>query len=209
VRLLHPIAPFVTEAIWEHLRGVETPTLEGVELTPARAGGSLATAGWPRVDAAWQSDAAEAQFERVRGLVTAIREVRAQHQVPPKRRIRLHGPEPVIELLVLTEPIVSTLAGLAGFTHDEPAGASTPVRFEGFELRLSDLADGVDGGTERARLTKAIGDAERQSAALERRLMSPGYAERAPAHLVEQSRDQLTRLKDEAASLREQMELLG
>jgi valyl-tRNA synthetase len=208
VRLLHPIAPFVTEAIWEHLRRVETPGLEGVRLSPSRSG-SLATAGWPRVDGAWKSDAAEAQFERVRGLVTAIREVRAQHQVAPKRKIRLHGPDGVIELIVLTEPIVSALAGLGGFTHDGPEGPSAPVRFEGIELHLSELADEMDAGAEKARLTKAIGETDKQIMALEKRLMSPGYSEKAPAHLVEQSRAQLTRLKEEAASLREQSERLG
>ncbi len=205
VRLLHPIAPFVTEAIWEHLREVETPALEGIQLAPARAGGTLATAGWPRVDAAWQSDAAEVLFERVRGLVSAVREVRAQHQVSPKRRIKLHAPDEVIELLVLTEPIVSTLAGLGGFTHEAPAGPSVPVRFEGFDLHLSELADAVDGDAERARLTKAIGEVEKQVVALEKRLMSPGYAEKAPAHLVEQSRGQLGRLKEEVGSLHEQL----
>ncbi|MCC7388983.1 MAG: valine--tRNA ligase [Phycisphaerales bacterium] len=204
VRLLHPIAPFVTEAIWEHLRRVETPGLEGVALGPSRSG-ALATAGWPRVDGAWKSEAAEAQFERVRGLVTAVREVRAQHQVPPKRRIRLHGPDPVIELIVLTEPIVSALAGLGGFTHDEPKGPSVPVRFEGIELHLSDLADEMDAGAEKARLTKAIGDTEKQIVAIEKRLMNPGYTEKAPAHLIEQTREQYAALKAEAESLRERL----
>lgn len=208
VRLLHPIAPFVTEAIWEHLRGVQTPALEGVGLSPSRSG-TLATAGWPRVDDSWRSGAAEAQFERLRGLVSAIREVRAQHQVPPKRKIRLHGPDEVIGLIVVTEPVVSALAGLGGFTHDAPEGPAVPVRFEGIDLQLSELADEVDADAERARLTKAIGDADKQVAALEKRLMNPGYAEKAPAHLVEQSREQLTRLKEEASSLREQLERLG
>jgi valyl-tRNA synthetase len=209
VRLLHPIMPFITEAIWEHLREVETPALEGVGLGPSRVGGVLATAGWPRVDSEWQSEAVEAEFERVRGLVSAIREVRAQRQVVPKQRVRLHAPEEIIELVVLTEPIVSTLAGLAGFTHDEPEGASVSVRFGGIDMRLSELADEVDSEVERARLTKAIADGEKQAAALEGRLMNPGYVDKAPAHLVEQTRGQLASLKEETDSLREQLERLA
>ncbi len=205
LRLLHPIAPFITEAIWAHLRGVETVAIEGLELGPPRVRGLLATAGWPRVDDSWRSEQIERRFERVQGLVSAIREVRAQHQVQPKRRIRLHAGDEIIELIVLTEPIVSALSGLAGFTHDEPRGPSVPVRFEGSDLHLSELADTVDTDAERARLAKGIATHEQQIANLERRLANPGYAERAPAHLVEQSRGELARLRDELTILREQM----
>ncbi|HZW11259.1 MAG TPA: class I tRNA ligase family protein, partial [Phycisphaerales bacterium] len=209
VRLLHPIAPFITEAIWHHLRDVETIAIDGVELDPSRQGRLLATAGWPRVDDSWRSEEVERRFERVRGLVSAIREVRAQHQVQPKRRIRLHAPDEVIELIVTTDPIVPTLAGLSGFTHEEPAGPSVPVRFEGLDVRLSELADAVDAGAERARLQKAVAEHEQRITSLEKRLASPGYAERAPAHLVEQSRDQLATLRAELIALREQVERHG
>ncbi|MFG0242424.1 MAG: valine--tRNA ligase [Phycisphaerales bacterium JB054] len=209
IRLLHPIAPFVTEAVWEHLRDVEKVTIEGFELPPPREGGLLATAGWPRLDDSWKSEDAVAMFARVQGLVTAIREVRAQHQVPPKRRITLHAPEPVIELIALTEPIVSTLAGLDGFMHADPTGPSVPARFDGFDLRLSNLVDAVDAGAERERIKKAITDSQKQAKAIEGRLSNPGYAEKAPAHLVEQSRQQLADLHAEITSLQAQLEQLA
>ncbi|MDQ7014541.1 MAG: valine--tRNA ligase [Planctomycetota bacterium] len=209
IRLLHPIAPFVTEAIWEHLRDVKKVAIEGIDLAPPREGGLLATAGWPRVDDSWKNADAEAMFARVQGLVSAIREVRAQHQVPPKRRITLHAPEEVMQLIALTEPIVSTLAGLEGCTHDEPEGPSVPARFEGHDLRLSNLVDAVDAGAERERLAKTIAANEKQAKAIEGRLSNPGYAEKAPAHLVEQSRKQLADLCEEIASLRAQLEQLA
>ena len=209
VRLLHPIAPFITESIWEHLRTVDTIAIDGVGLAPARCGDVLATAGWPRVDAEWRSEAVEAHFERVRALVTAIREVRAQHQVQPKRRIRLHAPEEVIQLIVTTDPVVSALAGLSRCTHDEPAGASVPFRFEGLDLHLSDLADAVDSETERARLAKKLAEGEKEAVALEKRLANPGYADKAPAHLVQQTRDRLEGKLAENEALRDQLRRLG
>ncbi len=209
IRLLHPIAPFVTEAIWEHLRDVKKVAIEGIDLAPPRESWLLATAGWPRVDDSWKSADADAMFARVQGLVSAIREVRAQHQVPPKRRITLHAPEEVMQLIALTEPIVSTLAGLEGFTHDEPEGPSVPARFDGHDLRLSNLVDAVDAGAERERLAKTIAANEKQAKAIEGRLSNPGYAEKAPAHLVEQSRKQLADLCEEIASLRAQLEQLA
>ena len=209
IRLLHPIAPFVTEAIWEHLRDVKRVAIEGIDLAAPRESGLLATAGWPRVDDSWKSAEADAMFARVQGLVASIREVRAQHQVPPKRRITLHAPEEVMQLIALTEPIVSTLAGLEGFTHDEPDGSSVPARFEGHDLQLSNLVDAVDTDAERERLAKAIAANEKQAKAIEGRLSNPGYAEKAPAHLVEQSRQQLADLCEEIASLRAQLEQLA
>ncbi len=208
LRLLHPVTPFITEVIWPHLREIDLPRLEGITLDRSQAGGLLACAGWPRIDSAWESPEAEALFERVQGLVTSIREVRAQQRVAPRRKISLHGPEPIIELIVLTEPIVQTLAGLKSITHDAAKGASVPARFEGHDFSLSDLADAVDVAAERERLTRAIAEQEKKIAALEGRLAHPGYVERAPERLVNQTREQLAQANSEIQALKEQLESL-
>ncbi len=206
LRILHPMIPFVTEAIFERARAVGADPLEGITLAPARKGGLLATAGWPILDDDLHDESAEREFERIRALITAIRDVRSQHQTPPKRRIRLHAPADIVRLLASTEPIVQTLAGLHTVTADAPDGPSVSFRFEGHELRLGDLADAVDAGAERERLSKRIADLDRSIGALEQRLANPGYTDRAPAHLVQQTRDQLDRARaerDAAAGLLE------
>ncbi|HRQ72863.1 MAG TPA: class I tRNA ligase family protein [Phycisphaerales bacterium] len=197
LRLLHPIIPFVTEAIFERARAVVADPLDGVTLAPSRKGGLLATAGWPILDDDLRDEAAEREFERIRALITAIRDVRSQHQTPPKRRIRLHAPTEIVRLAAAAEPIVQTLASLHTVTADTPDGPSVSFRFEGHELRLGDLADAVDAGAERERLSKRITDLDRSISALETRLANPGYADRAPAHLVQQTRDQLDRARAE------------
>ncbi len=190
VRLLHPAAPFITEAIWERLKEIETALVAGIELGPSRKGGLLATAGWPRVDGSLRDAAAESQFERLRSLVTAIREVRAQHNVPPKRRVTLH----VSAAFSREETsLIETLAGVEGITTDKAPADSAPFSFGGAELRLSNLADAVDAETERARLEKTIADASKTIATLENRLNNPGYAQKAPPAMVEQTKSQLAK----------------
>jgi valyl-tRNA synthetase len=192
VRLLHPAAPFITEAIWERLKELETPPVPGIELGASRKGGLLATAGWPVVSSSLRDLAAEAQFERIRQLVTLIREVRAQHNAPPKRRVTLHCPAAFSRE---EAGLIETLAGVERITTDKAPPESAPFAFEGVELRLSNLADAVDAGTERTRLEKTIADADKTIATLEGRLNNPGYAERAPPAMVEQTRSQLAKAK--------------
>ncbi len=196
VRLLHPIAPFVTEAIWERLRDVAAPTIEGVTLAPSRRENLLCTAGWPEVSAAWRDEGAEREFERLRSLISAIREVRSQHTVPPKRKIALHLPARLHAEFAPHATLLATLAGLSGIgVIGAPAAGAVAFTFESVECQLSDLADAqsLDSGAERARLEKAIVDSERTIKTLEGRLANPGYADKAPAHMVQQTKDQLAR----------------
>jgi len=68
LRLLHPIVPFITEALWQRLPGRRDDEL-------------LAAAEWPRIDERFA--ATEREFEEVRAAVTAIRRLRAEYAVPP------------------------------------------------------------------------------------------------------------------------------
>ncbi|MGE4198773.1 MAG: valine--tRNA ligase, partial [Phycisphaerales bacterium] len=72
VRLLHPITPFVTEAIWERLKDIETAPVEGIELSGSRSSGLLCASGWPKVSESLNDEAAERDFARVQTIVTLI-----------------------------------------------------------------------------------------------------------------------------------------
>ena len=68
LRLLHPIVPFITEALWQRLPGRREDEL-------------LAVAQWPDIDKRFAET--EREFEEVRAAVTAIRRLRAEYGVPP------------------------------------------------------------------------------------------------------------------------------
>ncbi len=205
VRLLHPIMPFVTEAIDEKLRSLPTPSVPGVRLDRPRGRELLCLAAWPEIDDSLRDHAAESEFERVRAFVTAIRDVRAKHQVKPSRRITLH----LANNAALSKEQLSLAMTLAGLDRvgDAPAPAgSTLFTFESREFGLSNLADAAEadaaGDAERHRLTRQIADLEKSASTLEARLANPGYADKAPPHMVQQTRDQLSKIRGDLDAAR-------
>ena len=203
LRLLHPIMPYVTEAIYEQVRLLPAATIDGLTLAASRKGNLLCTAGWPTAAPSLRDPAAEAAFERTRALVTALREARSQHQVAPKRKVTLHAPggllKPEEAALVQTLALIEAIDSGA-----QPTGA-VAITFEGKQLFLSNLRDaaaatapGATGSVndaERERLTKLIADSEKSIATLEGRLNNPGYAQKAPPAMVKQTQDQLAKAK--------------
>ncbi|MFA9564233.1 MAG: hypothetical protein ACERLM_05960, partial [Acidimicrobiales bacterium] len=146
---------------------------------------------------------AEAAFARVQSLVSAIRNLRGERNVPPRRKITLHAPPAVMELVGEAGGLVQTLAGL-GEVHpwdgaERPAGASA-IPFEGSEVLVSGLVDEADADSERARLTKVIADLTKQIGGLEGRLANESYVAKAPPHLVQETRDSLEATKADLAA---------
>jgi valyl-tRNA synthetase len=215
VRALHPTMPFVTEVLFERLRTLPSPSIRGVGLgsNPPNSSNSdlLATAAWPDLADDLLDPHAEAWFDRVRALVTAIREVRAQHNVPPKRAVTLHVPAGR-DLAAIGDPaaiaLVQTLAGVATLATT-PAPTSVAFTFDAAEWRLSNLADALDAASEKARLAKSIQDLDKSIATLDARLSNPGYSDKAPPHMVQQTRDQLTKAKAERDAARAALEHLA
>lgn len=198
LRLLHPIMPFVTEAVYEQLSAAPASTIRGLTLHPS-PNQLLCRAGWPLADASLHNPEAEAAYARIQSLVTAVREVRAQHQVPPRRLVTLHlSADLQLDLAAAGGlDLVKTLAGVGAIESSAAPDRSAEFLFEGARLAVSNLADAVSADAERARLEKHAADLRKSIAALEGRLANPGYAERAPAHLVEQSRAELARKQGE------------
>ncbi|MBA4119927.1 MAG: valine--tRNA ligase [Isosphaera sp.] len=209
LRLAHPLMPFVTEAIWERLAAARPAAVTpGVGLGAGRVGGLLATAPWPVLDEALIDPAAEGAVGDLLGLVAAVNQARAAHGVPPKRRVVLHASARARQAMDRSPGLVETLSGV-GRVEDEGAaavGASTMIMWDGAELRLSDLAEAIDPAAERERLGKLLAAEVEKAASLRSRLEKPGYAQRAPARLVEESRAELARSEQEADRLRQ---LLG
>ncbi len=208
LRLIHPVMPYVTEAIFERVRAIETAPIDGITLGRPTKDGLLTTAGWPKVAAAWHNPEAEAAFDRARALITAIREVRAQHNVPPKRMVTYH-PAAGLSVTDAEAALIRTLANVDTISNSAPAGPSVTFTYNAAEHRLSNLADAVDASAERARLEKLIADRNKQIKTLEGRLANPGYAQKAPPAMVEETRTQLQQAIQERDAANEQLAGLG
>jgi valyl-tRNA synthetase len=163
----------------------------------------LCTAAWPVLDASLIDEASSAQFEKLREVVGVIRESRAAHNVSPKRKINLHVPADVEQMLrgELAWMSQITVAGLNEVTTSAPSGAHVAIRLLGHDASLSDLAEAIDAGAEAERRSKRIAELQKQKGVIEGRLNNPGYMQRAPAKLVDESKQQLKQIEDELAGL--------
>ncbi|TVQ59408.1 MAG: hypothetical protein EA379_11200 [Phycisphaerales bacterium] len=212
LRLLHPIAPFITEAIHERLRTLLAPAVRGLHLPESDM---LCLAPWPQADESLRDEHAEREFDRLRDLIGVVREARSLQNVPPKRRITLHldgaGAPDLLALAQRERILVETLAGLETIEGTLPGAgvAATALAFEGREHALSNLTDALDTGAERERLEKKMADLDKSIGALESRLNNPGYANRAPPNLVQQTRDQLESAVKERDATRGALERLS
>ncbi|CAN5721918.1 valine--tRNA ligase [soil metagenome] len=198
LRLLHPMMPHITEEIWGRL-----PCLPGDP-------DLLIVAGWP--DAGRERGLAdEAQARGVAGLielVSGIRNARAESGIEPRTWLPalLHLSDPdslaaygtlasAVERLGRVRPqLVSDRAELEQLTD-----ALTVLGRHG-EARVG--RGGSDPARERERLSKELAEAERMLAEAEARLADGRFAERAPAAVVEGTRQRVTDLSQRVERLR-------
>ncbi len=176
LRLLHPIVPFITEALWQQLPG-----------TPADA--FLARAPWPAPRPEPVGDGAP--FALAQEAVVAVRQLRAEYGVPAGSWVEgvLVAPSALQTALSAQLPMVAALARTRLLVAEAaPGGAAAQALLrDGVEVVIP-LAGMVDVEKERARLAGELADLERHLAALEGRLANEKFVAKAPAALVEAER---------------------
>ena len=198
LRLLHPVSPFITEALWE-----QTATRDGL----------LISASWPDLPDTYLDPAADAEIGLVIAAVTEGRSVRAALNVPPGARgpawpSSRPTPPPRAALLRNAAVIAHTLrAGPIAEAAAMPAGA-VPLVVSGVTLAL-EVGDLIDLPTERGRLTKEIAahavDIDRTA----KKLANAEFVRKAPEEVVEENRARLAAAEAARARLEAMVERLG
>jgi valyl-tRNA synthetase len=200
LKLLHPVMPFVTEELWGNL----------AEFGAGRDG-MLITAPWPVLPQAWLDAEAEAEIDWVIALVSEVRSIRSEMNVPPSARapLTLVGAGEVAKArLVRNRDLIVSLGRLESVKEAEtaPAGA-VPFVIEEVTAALS-IAGFIDLAAEKARLAKEIanfaGDIERTA----KKLDNPDFVARAREDVVEENRERLTESKIAKAKLESAMDRL-
>ncbi|MCA9293340.1 MAG: valine--tRNA ligase [Phycisphaerales bacterium] len=202
VRLLHPVCPFVTEVLFEQLRAVKAGDIEGVTLGD---GAMCCVAPWPQVDVALVDEQAERTFETLRGLTEAMRQLRAQHGIGFKTPIVLYTDAKTKALIDQGGGVVQTLANVGGVSTAARASGALPFTYEGTEHAIFAEGQEADAGALKAQLEETIKKLMKDVGALEGRLNNKGYTDKAPAHLVQQTRDQLQQKQDELAAAKKRL----
>jgi valyl-tRNA synthetase len=209
LRLLHPFTPFVTEEIWGHLRSaLRSSSLHStIENWPE----ALIIAKWPepREPEGWELAKTE-DFTLLQDIVRSIRNLRAEKNVAPSRRIAAAiAGGPSLDLLREQSRTLALLAGLneaetsiSGSLSEKPKEAAALV-VGAVEIYLP-LAGMIDLAEERSRLEKDLRDARSQIERLEK-LLAGDFANKAPAALIQKEREKLEGYRKTAEKIEGQL----
>jgi valyl-tRNA synthetase len=196
LQMLHPIMPFITEALWRRL--------------PARgAEDTIVLSRWPAPDRRAVDDRAEQDFARVQELVGAVRQIRAEYGVDPGKQVSLRISRRHAAFTA-EQGTIARLAKIGALSYGDPLpepGANA-VLSDGTALYIA-LGDLVDIrrecerlGTEQARLAGMI-EGQRK------KLGNEQFTSRAPANVVQHERDKLASLEQQVAVIAEKRGQLG
>ncbi len=193
LKMVHPFMPFVTEEIWQLIK-------------ERNAGESISTSEFPKVKNELINPQADKEMETVVDIVTAIRNIRGEMNIPPSKKINV-----LLKTNEVSERQIDYIKKLAkveelkaGDNITKPkASASAIVKSSEIYVPLEGL---IDLDIERQRLQKEITRLEGLLAGIEKKLSNEKFVSGAPAEVVEKER---TKQRDWQENLRKLKEILG
>ena len=191
LRLLHPVMPFISEALWQRVAPLA-----------GRSGESVMVAPCPRVDEFAPDPESETEIAWLRQFVGALRQIRSELGLDPGRRmpVQVHAAEAATRKRVASH--AAAIAFLARseapvcISGDAPETAATAV-VDGAVAAVP-LAGLIDPAVELARLDKAVRGLEADLERIRAKLADASFRTRAPAEVVERER---RRLEENEAAL--------
>jgi valyl-tRNA synthetase len=179
LQLLHPFMPFITEELWEKLG--------------ANRDSGLIRAHWPEFGADIADASAQAEMDWVVRLISTVRAVRSEMNVPAGAQIPLllkdASPEAVRRLDTYRDIILrmARLSSAQPTAEPAPKGAIQAVLDEA--TVVLPLAGVIDVDQEKARLSKEIDKLTGEIAKIDQKLGNANFVSRAPAEVIEEQRD--------------------
>ncbi|MEW5722656.1 MAG: valine--tRNA ligase [Thermodesulfobacteriota bacterium] len=184
LRLLHPVMPFVTEEIWQKLPGTS---------------GTIMTAPFPGPEAGRPDPEAERRMGVLMGVITVVRNIRGEMNVPPSRPVEtiLMAQDPELRALLLEHQdyILSLVRGQSLQVvppGPKPKGAATGVSHEVEVLVL--LAGLIDFDEEIKRLQKELAKVEKEVNGGHRKLHNQDFLDKAPPEVVAKAKEKVETL---------------
>ncbi len=204
VRALHPMMPFVTEELWARL-----------PKAPGHAAACI-VAPYPVAGReGLRDEAAEEALTALQQVIVAVRQVRAENDVSPARRVALTLEPPDAAVHATWAAGLGALAGAVtnGDLTVTPPGAPRDAAVDtavAVAAGCRVLVHGVvDLAKERARLDREIGKLDKELAAIAKKLDNEGFVARAPADVVAKERARRAELSEQREQLVRSQQRLG
>jgi valyl-tRNA synthetase len=192
--LLHPVSPFVTEELWGRLAEAGGPPRDT----------ALIAAAWPAFPPSLVDDEASGEIGWLIDLVTEVRSIRSEMNVPPsaKPALAFTGANAATrERLARHRDLVLTLGRLGEVSQAEAAPAGAVPFVIGEATAALSIAEFIDVAAERARLSKEVAGFSADAERTRRKLDNPDFVARAPAEIVEENREKLAAAEAARAKL--------
>ncbi|OKP76376.1 valine--tRNA ligase [Paenibacillus sp. P3E] len=178
LRLIHPFMPFITEEIWQHL---------------PHEGDTIMLAEWPKYEAALEQPQAVAEMNLLMDVIRAVRNVRAEVNVPMSKKVELiikAASEETLSIIARNDNYIgrfcNTSSFEAGLNPQTPDKVMSAV-ITGAELLLP-LAGLIDIEQEITRLEKEVQLLNSEVERVEKKLGNQGFVAKAPAKVIEEER---------------------
>ncbi len=196
LRLLHPFMPFVTEEIWHKLPGVS---------------GSIMVAPFPVAQPDLLDPAAEEEMALLMGVITAVRNLRGEMNVPPGMKAPVQFYSSNAEALAvlanhaISLEILAKIDNLAFNPEGEPPPAAAKAVVADVEIYLP-LAGLIDFAEEDRRLSKELDKISKELTTAQRKLANEDFVAKAPAEVVAKEKERVQSLTEKLAKLKSHKE---
>jgi valyl-tRNA synthetase len=200
LKYMQPIMPFVTQELW-------------VQLAPPEGrDGLLMLESWPALGDELRAPDAEDEMAWVVRMVSEIRTVRSEMNVPPSAELPLTltgASDSTITRLKTHKNLLARLARLAEISISDtvPAGAVQVIVDEA--TAALPIGDVIDVAQEVARLQKEIGKVDGEIAKIEKKLTNESFIAKAPATVVEEQRSRADDYRQSRTKLSEALDRLS
>lgn len=196
LKLLHPFMPFITEEIYQAIP-------HDTE--------SIMISKWPEYDPTLSFADEEAQMEKIMDAIRAIRNRRAEMNIPPSKKSKVYVETAFSDVFAVGGEFIKRLAYASDVEIADAFGdlGNTVTIVTNDAKIYIPLGDLVDFEAEAKRLQKELAAAEEKLAFINKKLDNPGFVNKAPEKVVQQNRDEAAKLTEKIANLRSSLENLG
>ena len=194
LKLLHPFMPFITEEIWQTL---------------PHTGDTIMLSPWPVYHETLCFDEDEKHMDIIMEAIRAIRNRRAEMNVPPSRKAHVYIATEYKDVFSTAVVFLQRLASAAdveiGDSFEIPGAVSIVTAHAKVYIPMGDL---VDFEAERKRLTKEKEGAEKKLSGICAKLSNPGFLAKAPEAVVNNQREEEKKLREKIRNIEESLAAL-
>jgi valyl-tRNA synthetase len=185
-QLLHPFMPFLTEELWAQKAGEGAPRALSAGDAPL-----VCLTRWPDLGAL-KDEAAEAEIGFVVDLISDIRSVRSEVNVPAGTQaplVLVNASAATRATVAAWAPMIQRLARVSDIAFEAASPSQSAQLIVRGEVAALPLAGLIDLEVERTRLTKELAKLDQDIATVDRKLGNPDFMARAPEEIVEENRE--------------------